>query len=299
MPHGGIAWTDEKDMTNETIKKILAHGDIKTRALILTLVSSGMRIGEALQVGLGDLGLDHEPPQINIRGSYTKTGERRTVFISQEARECVNEWMRVRTQYLKQATKKCNGIGTTKKIDGDERVFPFSDSVVRQLWSHVLRDAGLYEIDTSTNRVKYRIHGLRKFFRSNLTLSVPVDIVEALMGHSNYLTSAYRRYSQKQLGEAYQKGERHLTILESGDLTRLQEQVEKTGMLVDGYKHALDSKDRDIDVLSQRVDRLESLLQGLVDVACGDPDALKHLKDFIPEALCRKLDNHSTLYTDS
>jgi len=53
-------------------------------------------------------------------------------------------------------------------------------------------------------------------------------------------------------------------------------------VLVDGYKHALDSKDRDIEGLSQRVDRLESLLQGLVDVARNDPDALKHLKDFLP-----------------
>jgi integrase len=58
-------------------------------------------------------------------------------------------------------------------------------------------------------RLQYRIHGLRKFFRSQLALSCPVDIVEALMGHEGYLTDAYRRYSRKQMAEYYLKAEQH------------------------------------------------------------------------------------------
>ena len=53
---------------------------------------------------------------------------------------------------------------------------------------------------------------LRKFFRSQFALAVPLDIVEALMGRSGYLTEAYRRYTKRQMAEYYKKGEHILTI---------------------------------------------------------------------------------------
>jgi len=44
---------------------------------------------------------------------------------------------------------------------------------------------------------------------------VPVDIVEALMGHEGYLTEVYRRYTERQMTEYYLKGEHLLTISQS------------------------------------------------------------------------------------
>jgi len=59
------------------------------------LASSGMRIGEALQLELDDLNLNSYPAKIYIRGEYTKSGNPRIAFIFSEAKEAVEEWLKI------------------------------------------------------------------------------------------------------------------------------------------------------------------------------------------------------------
>jgi len=217
MPKGKTARTAEKDVDVETLRKILAHADLKLRALVLTLASSGMRIGEALQIRLSDVDLSKNPAEIVVRGEYTKSGDTRVVFISREAKEALSEWLKVRDSYLKSAANRNRALvekaeAGEKAID-DDRLFPFSDRNVREMWENALKKAGLWNKDSSTGRSQIRIHALRKFFRSQLALGCPVDIVEALMGHEGYLTEAYRRYTKKQMAEYYSKGE-HLLLVQ-------------------------------------------------------------------------------------
>lgn len=264
IPNGSRGWTAEKDVGKETLRQILSHTDEKGSALILTLVSSGMRIGEALKIKFDDVNLSNDPPEISVRGEYTKSGERRTVFISKEARHSIEEWLKIRDNYLISSINRNkglikNGEAKVKQVE-DDRLFPFSDAVVRALWSNALRKAGLEEKDSGTGRLKYRIHGLRKFFRSQLALTCPVDIVEALMGHEGYLSDAYRRYTTEQMGEYYCKGEHHLTILESGDLSEIKESLKDTQMAMNGYKTVLENKDKTINQLNEKIEGLESRL---------------------------------------
>jgi len=225
----GKAQTDELTITHEVIRKLLQHADTKMRALILVLASSGMRVGEVLSITIDDLELDRDPAKIRIQGAYTKTGERRDVFITQEAKEALEEWLKVREQYLHSAYGRNRGLqktqGAGQKSLDDERVFPFDVRVAEAAWRRLLKKAGLLETDENTKVVKYRIHGLRKFFRSNLPPIVPVDVVEALMGHSGYLTECYRRYTEKQVAEFYRKGEHLLTIAVPEELKRVQEKL--------------------------------------------------------------------------
>ncbi|MDY6966616.1 MAG: site-specific integrase [Halobacteriota archaeon] len=276
LPNNSRGWTDEKDLEKDTLKQILSHTDEKGRALILTLASSGMRIGELLQIKFDDMDLSSDPPEITVRGEYTKSGQRRTVFISKEAKLIIEEWLKIRDSYLLSSVNRNkglieNGEAKAKQIE-DDRIFPFSDGTVRELWANALRKSELYDRDSSTGRLKYRIHGLRKFFRSQLALSSPVDIVESLMGHEGYLTQAYRRYTQKQLGEYYLKGEHHLTIFESGDLAEIQESLRDTQMAMSGYKSSLDEKDELITRMGEKIEMLEKRIlevekvDGLVDL---------------------------------
>ncbi|RJS72968.1 MAG: site-specific integrase [Candidatus Syntrophoarchaeum sp. WYZ-LMO15] len=284
MPDAKGAWTEERDLDKETLKKILSHTDEKGRALILTLASSGLRVGEALQIKLDDLDLSTDPTQINVRGEYSKTGGRRTVFISKEAAEAIKEWLKVREDYLKSAVNRNRGLlmnGAGAKQTDDSRLFPFSDAVVRALWSNALKKAGLYSVDPATGRLKYRIHGLRKFFRSQLALSCPVDIVEALMGHEGYLTEAYRRYTVKQLGEYYLKAEHHVTIFESGDLREIKESLRDTQMAIQGYRQSLEEKDRIIQLMSERMTEMEKRLKMLEEELASSNALLLELGPWI------------------
>ena len=221
---GSRARTLDKVPSNVQFRKIIGNLPPKGKALYLTLASSGMRIGEALQLQLDDLDLDVKPMKVRIRGEYTKAGNPRIAFISCEAGEMVQDWLRLRDDYLKTA----NGRSTMyDKSANDKRIFPFESNTAYIVWKNALKKVGLHENDKSTKRLTIRPHVLMKFFRTKMATLIPVDIVEALMGHEGYLTEVYRRYSQKDLAKFYLQGESALTIFGGFNQKGFEAKIEK------------------------------------------------------------------------
>lgn len=282
----GNARTIEKDMDIEVIRKIIQHTDLKGKALILTLASSGMRIGEVLSITLDNMDLNASPSAINVRGEFAKTGDKRFVFISKEAKEALVEWLRVREQYLKAAVNKNRGlvtIGNAKpKTFDDNRVFPFTDATAAQIWENATANAGLLTIDKGTNRKQLRLHQLRKFFRSQLALGCPVDIVEALMGHEGYLTEAYRRYSKAQMAKYYLKNEHYVTIAENQSVEEIKKEI--TTEMNEAIKRlvvenqSLQAKNKELE---DKFTRLEKVVKVVAKVAMEDPSLLPAMKEFM------------------
>ena len=222
---GSRALTMDRPPTGEELRKILNLMDIKGKTLFLVLATSGMRIGEALQLRVEDFELDKDPARVNIRGVYTKTGNSRVAFISSEAKEAVEQWLRIRGDYLKQASGRS---WKYSKPTEDPRMFPFDIPTAYASWTNALEKAGLMQKDIQTDRLVLHPHALRKFFRSKLAQVIPVDIVEALMGHEGYLTQVYRRYSLEDLADFYKKGEHTLLVFGNGkDLAKLRVEVEE------------------------------------------------------------------------
>jgi integrase len=240
MPKGKTSRTAEKDIDVVMLRRILTHMDLKGKAVTLVLASSGMRPEEPFNVLLSDVDLESAPTELVVRGETSKEGDTRRVFVSSEATEVLLEWLKVRERYLQSAKNRNTGlvkkgIGKEKSVR-DQRLFPFTLENYREGWNTALKKAGLLIKDNSTGRSQIRVHGLRKFFRSQLALSCPLDIVEALMGHEGYLTEAYRRYSTKQMGEYYLKAEHHITVMGSGDIREFQDRLQDTQAAVKGYK---------------------------------------------------------------
>jgi len=230
---GKRAWTEDNVPTVEQLQKILTHANTLQRGIVLTLVSSGMRIGEVLQIQENDVDLTQNPAHINVRGEYTKSGERRDVFISSEAVTAINEWLKVRDKYLItacgriKALDKYLGREVTKTLN-DNRLFPVGDETVRQMWNRLLDKAGFGDVDERTGVHKMHLHTLRKFFRSRLPKAIGVDITEMLMGHEGYLTDAYRRYNLTDIAEEYLKGVYLVSVFESTpDLTGINQELEE------------------------------------------------------------------------
>ncbi len=229
LPKGHVQ-SIEKDMDTETIRTILQHVDVKGKALILVLASSGLRINEALTLPLDDVDLNAKPAVITIRGENTKNGDNRITFMSEEAKQAVNEWLKVRADYIRAAANKNNGLvksgrGNLKTGEDDGRLFPFTDQNASVLWNTALTNAGLLSRDKSTNRRQLHFHQLRKFFISQLALIVSKEVPEMLAGHSGYLTDAYRRYTKKQLAEEYLKGQHVLTIQAPKELQEMESEL--------------------------------------------------------------------------
>ncbi|MEM3433472.1 MAG: tyrosine-type recombinase/integrase [Candidatus Methanomethyliaceae archaeon] len=221
LPKGNRARTVEGDLTREVLRKILAHCDVRGRALFLFLASSGVRIGSALRLKLEDVDLSQDPPLVVVRGEYTKAGDTYFTFISTEAKEALQEWMKVRGKYLEAAGGKSKGLGINKPLE-DGRIFPFNETTANKMWALAVRKAGLEKLDPSTKRRTYHIHMLRKFFISQLKLVIPEEICEALAGHNGYLDDAYRRYTRQQIAEYYKKGEPYLYVSVPKEISEIQ-----------------------------------------------------------------------------
>jgi len=254
---GTMARTMDKVPSREELRRILAHMPINGKALYLTLVSSGMRIGEALQIELSDIDLEKNPAKITIRGEFTKSGDPRIAFISGEAKEHIKEWLKVREDYIESACKRQMSQVHDKSVE-DNRVFPFHFSTARDILVRVLRKCGLDEKDKSTNILKIHPHSLRKFFRTQMATVVPVDIVEALMGHKGYLTKVYRRYTEEQLAKFYEQGETTVTVFGSvEEALEVKKDVRELEAVVHDQRKTIHSLVRTLNMLEERLSILE------------------------------------------
>ena len=220
------------------LKQIFAHLNAKGKALYMILESSGMRIGEALLLTLQEVDMTNEPTKIRIRGETTKTGSSRFAYMSSEATEALQDWLRIREDSLDVIMARTN---RTRKDKIDEnRIFPFEFANATFMWNEALRKAKLNKRDGTTKIHVFHPHVLRKFFRTRMATVIPVDIVEALMGHEGYLTEVYRRYTCKQLSEFYLQGEHRVLIFKDvAKITRLKQEMDKTKLEIEQHNRSL------------------------------------------------------------
>jgi len=252
---GSRALTLDKVPSNAELRRIIMHMPVHGKALFLTLASSGMRIGEALKLKVEDVELDTKPVRVNIRGEYTKTGNSRVAFVSREAAEAIQEWLKVRSQYIEAAAGKSHRYG---KPTEDQRLFPFEANTAYAVWKNALRKAGFLKKDAQTNRHTVHPHVLRKFFRTRMGSVIPVDVVEALMGHEGYLTEVYRRYSHEDLARFYSLGEAAVSVLaETEEVAKLRVEVEERNRQLQALVNGLTAENME---LKQRLQKLEQKL---------------------------------------
>lgn len=283
---GSRALTIDRIPTVEELKQILSHLPIQGKALYLTLESSGMRIGELLKSFLSDVHIDETPARIQLRGAVTKSGNSRNVFFSKEAKEALVEWLKVREGYLKSAVGKSHLF--VKNLN-DPRVFPFDPSTAYSMWKKALHNSMLNGKDTQTNREKLHPHVLRKYFRTRLGAVIPVDIVEALMGHEGYLTEVYRKYTIEDLRKFYLKGESALLVFTdtqkivefqqtiTKENQEMQKKVDETNKSLQSLVTELTTKNLSLENkltnissenqnLKKRVDNLEKSIDEVKDI---------------------------------
>lgn len=244
LPKSTRAATQDDILTKEQLKTILQHLSIHVKALVLFLLSTGARIGAAIQLKMGDINLDSDPPEVNIREEYTK-GEvgGRVMWFSYEARDAIIEWHKARLFKQKPSYYGSYDLNL---------VFNFTyEGVFRKTWNTALRraDGGrvpavLAKRDPSTKRRihVYHCHTLRKFFSTNMNLAgVPDMIVHAWMGHKAYLEKAYGKYPKVKLADLYKEHMDVVTVHEVGTdekaRARYKEIEERADKLADQTKY--------------------------------------------------------------
>lgn len=98
----------DKTPNKKELRQLLTHMRAKGRAFFLLLASSGMRIGEALQLKMDGITLNEDLVKIHIRREYTKSGNPRITFGSRESCEALGEWLKIREDHLQRSVKRSN-----------------------------------------------------------------------------------------------------------------------------------------------------------------------------------------------
>lgn len=208
----------------EDVRTILTKGrpSPKLRTIILTLLSSGMRIGEALSLKVGDLNLETSPGTVTIRAKYAKTKVGRTAYVSDEAKEA-----------LKIITKDAAKDRLVFDYSGD--LWAREKSAIRT-FREIVDRAGLGEMIESHRIHKIHFHSFRKFF-----LTKAVDILgdhagHALCGHGFYMDTYYKK-SEDERRQDYLKLMPHLSVSSQAEKVDIRTELAKQLMLIAGFKN--------------------------------------------------------------
>lgn len=297
----GGAGTVDKVMTAKVIDSVLKELDVKGRAIVLTLASSGARLNEILSLKLSDVDFESNPVKLTLRN--TKNKQTRFTFISSEAARCVQAWLEKREQYLVGASRRNAGLvraGICGEKDTESNLlFPLTDSAMNAVWENALKAAGLYTQDEQTGRNQYRIHSFRKFFISQLSMAGQKTLAEHLAGHVGYLDGSYRRIDEEAAGKAYLAVQHVLTIGIPPEFrekaTELNSKLKIQGESIEGLRAMneklaeqmvkLDSKnlflEQEIANIKEEQERLRNLTSILDTLMAGDKEAQAILSESI------------------
>jgi cell division protein FtsB len=253
-----------------------------------------MRIGECLKLKVEDVDLTSEPARINIRGEYTKTGNPRVAFISSEAKEALEEWLKIRENEIFIAVKRSTRY--EKKAE-DRRIWPFETNTAYYIWRSNIKKAKFdekyqYNTELENNKKLERFtvhpHVLRKFFRTKMGQVIPVDVTEALMGHEGYLTEVYRRYSLEDLAKYYKQGEHTLTVFGLTEANKFKELEEANKAFQTQLAKMVNENEAlkaQINDLKNRLEKVEALAKQQIELYETMEKLIKKLEATHPEWL--------------
>jgi integrase len=218
----------------EHIKLILAHADPRRKALYYLLLTSGMRLGEALSLKRSNFKIDVRPIKIHLHAKDTKTNEARDTYITEEAWEKVAPIFEAR----KEGEYLFHDYIFGEKRPNKYHVYPmptptpiYTAVITESRYFLRLRDAigkkynhkepnvefpqgtGILKHYEDSVRYCVHIHAMRSYFMSIATDVHNENYAHALSGHHAYLDQ-YIRKSEKQKAKMYLELEKHL-LLES------------------------------------------------------------------------------------
>ena len=206
--------------TKKEIRKLLEYADVRLRALILLLCSSGIRIGSVEHLKWKHVEpVEYEDQRLAKLVVPVSKGsnEAYITFMTPEAYEALLEYRRVREAEGEKITPDSPLIRVVKwsKSEAKGIPLPANSKTLRNEIHKLWEKAGLRKKSGGRPHEVKAVHGFRKFFATRLEIAgVNRQMVETLLGHKTPGASNYFKPSEKELLEAYAKAIKELTISE-------------------------------------------------------------------------------------
>jgi hypothetical protein len=250
LPKGRTRSTD-RIPTLEEIIQLLKSQDRRLKPAILTMLSSGIRLGSWDYLRWGDITPIDKNGKIIAAKLVVYHGEPEEyfTFITPEAYFAIKEYLDFRKSHGETITertwvlrdefdlaKSSRGLATVPeqlKNTGLKRL------IERALWAQKLRKP----LEDGKKRHEFKAnHSFRKYFKTMAEQQMKSLHVEILMGHSTGLADNYYRITEQELLEEYLKAIPSLSVYESpltisdGTIKNLQQDVSSLKNEMEGLK---------------------------------------------------------------
>ncbi|MCH8915098.1 MAG: tyrosine-type recombinase/integrase [Thaumarchaeota archaeon] len=277
----------EKGLSKDIINRIVRLANAKLAATVLIACSSGMRIGEIVQLRFSDINFT-EPVTITIRAETTKTRETRITHISSEAASALKDYLSRKNRQMKnedyvfllqhedrlrnlrdrlekneygnnglqKMDKKNISIleSNLRNISKEERyaksVLSTNHNLEKQL-SNMIKNVTELDTKNENGRNSIHFHAFRAWFKTQVTDAHQSDFAEALMGHKS-LKLVYYRQNEKTRAKTYLEIEHALTIADTEksdqNYSDMQRDNQELRGIVDNLSRQLQNLERRIGV---------------------------------------------------
>jgi integrase len=267
----------DRTYTRDDILRMLEAGatNLRTRAIILLLASSGIRIGAAHILRLRHLKKESEGLyQITV---YPGSREEYLTFCTPEAASAIDSYLDLRTRAGEvlspdsplfrtdfDASDHVQARHNVKRLKGPQSLTSSMRRILQQQ-TNISPHVTLLEGQKSGSVVKEikMFHGFRKFTNTMMIQSdMKVAAKEMLLGHSIGLDDRYYRPTPQQLLDEYLKAVDLLTIKEENRLKiTVKELTAKTKTNEYLIKDKLEEKDKQIETLMKKQKEMEKKFQ--------------------------------------
>ena len=168
--------------------KINTIYDIRTKAMLEIMYSSGLRVSELVNLELSDIDMYNDTILINGKGS-----KERIVPIGEYSKKYLNDYLQIRNELIKRKN------GNPNKLFLNNHGMPITRNGFNFLLNNILKEKGIEKNVTP--------HTLRHSFATHM-LDNGADLrsIQELLGHSDIVTTRiYTHVSKKQIHDKYKE----------------------------------------------------------------------------------------------
>ena len=212
----------EEPITKELIIKLQRNLPPKLQTIILVLSSSGIRLGELVQLELDDIDFTTHPTTLRLRAKITKTRIEGETYLTTEATISLKKYLKRSFRWKENndntELKNIKIFGRTSKIINLKRKTNpkqpphlHAESLLHNSLRYFLEKNSGLDSRNKNGRKVVHFHAFRKYFRTTVGNVCGIDFAEELMGHGFYMDTYYQLSIEKRR-EMYLQAEPQLTI---------------------------------------------------------------------------------------
>lgn len=236
IPKGRQA-ADDRPPTLEEVKKILQYPDRRIKPIVLTMISSGIRVGSWDYLRWGHVEKIEKDGQLvaaKVKVYNTKSGRWYRTFITPEAYRAVLEYLNYRQSMGETITREAPIVRDL--LDTDKGGFgrpskpnPLSSKIVKRLVELAIRSAGIRaKLEPGQRRHPFKAtHGFRKYFDTAAERHMKTLHVEQLLDHDTGLKESYNRPTEVDMLNDYLRAVPELMVFETQRQTPATGEIEK------------------------------------------------------------------------